>query len=143
MTAEASLPSSTAEDVERLAAFMGWNRSDDPLTIGEAYNQGATPVLFAFTDGSGFGVAGFEPNGRWDPFTDPRADFEVLERVREVWGPASGHARSFLRAVCLGCDITTSVPAYAHAFVATLAWNLSVGTWARACLAVLREMEEG
>lgn len=77
-----SAPEYTAEDVERLASFMGW----EPISgaQGAWWNGGTKGARYGYEVVESREKLGYAlHHGAFLPFTDARHDLEVLERARE------------------------------------------------------------
>lgn len=112
----------TAE-VERLAReVMGRERMEmRKVTIADLRSRGPAARLFWLYAGTVWCWDGdTEDEFPFEPFDDPKADFQVLERVRETW-PADDSPDRF----------STFVMQLGHAS------DYHVGDYARAALAVL------
>lgn len=116
----------TAEDVELLATrLMGWKRPEDlEDAMPGCWHDDSGPVAWMFNMGR-------DP---WNPYVSADADVQVLERVREVWSEdAMADFSTEYRRHARGLDFGQHIP---------FTMRYTVGAWARAALAVLKEMEK-
>jgi hypothetical protein len=134
-------PTWTSEDVETLAVFMGWESVStgdlDMWFDRKAKRSHCGPRTRRFRE-ERWGMKTEAPL-YWNPMEDANADFQVLERAREVWADPLQAARvSFL--ANLRERWIARLPADE---VPSLAWYAQYvcGDWSRAALAVLKEME--
>jgi hypothetical protein len=119
----------TQEQVERLARdFMGWTlRFVKGNTLADLPDGG---VLLIYGFGTSF-------VSRWEPFTDPRADYQVLQRARE-------RLFSFRRLFrdALNAQWRARFGDVAYVALHETLDRYQTGDYARAVLAVLDQQEE-